>query len=525
MFNASTGIGDQSAGMNYPSPLRWNAWDSKQDQQQSQSRGMMTMFPLQQQNHQQQQLPMHSLPSGNNNNNHNNSMTFSNTNITSYANAMPPPPLMPINMQHGPASMFMARVMNSNPIWNNANNNNSGSNNDNASLMHINHHQQQSQQQHIYHQNPAICAPTIGTMNNPVGVHSVGQHKHYHGLPVPDSIILGSPPNSTHAQIMLPMIQHPNTNNYNNTMHSSSATLSSLYPYLPAPAASASPPLAPVSIPTQPKQPIPLMQSSYSKEQQRDTRLSIQALIASAEMEDIKTATRPNNSNMTNNAQAEVQYDSSARNIAVITATKTQHHQLPSSSKHSNRQSINADEESPLETQDDEADREKGRGRGRGRKRVNWTPEQDAILHEAVKRHGPKDWNTIAALFPGRNADNVRLRYKYFLQYPEHLRDRKFTSQEDEVIMREALEGRQWKKIGATMGRSCGAIRNRYDVLRRLAKRGELLAAEQSKESRQVREKFIETLAEPTPPASVRTSVETKSESEPSPKTEAQTQN
>jgi len=107
------------------------------------------------------------------------------------------------------------------------------------------------------------------------------------------------------------------------------------------------------------------------------------------------------------------------------------------------------------------------------RKRNRWSPEQDEALIQVVNKYGAKDWSHIATFFPGRNADNVRLRYKYFLQYPQEVRDKQFSSEEDAIILKEAQGSRQWKKIGHQMGRSCGAVRNRFDVLRRSAKREE----------------------------------------------------
>jgi len=124
------------------------------------------------------------------------------------------------------------------------------------------------------------------------------------------------------------------------------------------------------------------------------------------------------------------------------------------------------------------------------KKRNKWSPDQDAILVEVVQRNGAKDWNHIASFFPGRNADNVRLRYKYFLQYPQDVRDKPFTAEEDAAILKEAQEGRQWKRVGQEMGRSCGAVRNRYDVLRRLARRQERKMLKQRQKQERMALKF-----------------------------------
>jgi len=103
--------------------------------------------------------------------------------------------------------------------------------------------------------------------------------------------------------------------------------------------------------------------------------------------------------------------------------------------------------------------------------RKRWTPEDDSTLMDVVKKHGAKDWNFVASFFPGRNADNVRLRYKYFLQFPEHVREKPFTEEEDKMIMEESVAGRRWARIGKLTGRSSSAIKNRYYVLQRLAVR------------------------------------------------------
>mmetsp|Transcript_6000 Transcript_6000/g.10802 ORF Transcript_6000/g.10802 Transcript_6000/m.10802 type:complete len:491 (+) Transcript_6000:584-2056(+) len=103
--------------------------------------------------------------------------------------------------------------------------------------------------------------------------------------------------------------------------------------------------------------------------------------------------------------------------------------------------------------------------------RKRWSPADDAKLLDIVKEHGPKDWNFVASFFPERNADNVRLRYKYFLQFPENVRDKPFTPEEDAMIMAESQSGRRWARIGRITSRSSSAIKNRYYVLQRLSVR------------------------------------------------------
>jgi len=111
------------------------------------------------------------------------------------------------------------------------------------------------------------------------------------------------------------------------------------------------------------------------------------------------------------------------------------------------------------------------------KKRQTWTPEQDAMLIHAVNKCGAKNWPHIASFIPGRSADNVRLRYMYTLQYANKnditIAERPFTEEEDAMIVKEGEGNRQWKNVGQQLGRSCSAVRNRYEGLRRMAMRKE----------------------------------------------------
>mmetsp|Transcript_11384 Transcript_11384/g.11411 ORF Transcript_11384/g.11411 Transcript_11384/m.11411 type:complete len:181 (+) Transcript_11384:148-690(+) len=115
--------------------------------------------------------------------------------------------------------------------------------------------------------------------------------------------------------------------------------------------------------------------------------------------------------------------------------------------------------------------------------RQPWKPEEDEALLNAVGKHGAKNWNHIASLLPGRNAQQVRHRYTNYLQYRNNEQknnlSKAFTEQEDQKILAVDLrDPAKWRKLGDEIGRPNHIVKNRYHWLKR---RGKTSAADRVK--------------------------------------------
>jgi myb proto-oncogene protein len=96
-----------------------------------------------------------------------------------------------------------------------------------------------------------------------------------------------------------------------------------------------------------------------------------------------------------------------------------------------------------------------------GRK-SKWTPEEDAMLTEAVENHG-KDWVAVAAMVPGRN--NVLCRERWVRNMdPANGKKRKWTPEEDAKLTKAVKKhGKDWVAAEAMVaGRSSVQCRNRW---------------------------------------------------------------
>ncbi|KIY47061.1 hypothetical protein FISHEDRAFT_19133, partial [Fistulina hepatica ATCC 64428] len=94
-------------------------------------------------------------------------------------------------------------------------------------------------------------------------------------------------------------------------------------------------------------------------------------------------------------------------------------------------------------------------------KKTTWTQEEDEMLLEKYRVHGPK-WATIARAIPGRTDDACSKRYQETLDPVLNLG--KWTHEDDKTLLALYMEmPRQWRLIGKEMKRPSLKCRHRYN--------------------------------------------------------------
>ncbi|OHT03879.1 hypothetical protein TRFO_28777 [Tritrichomonas foetus] len=99
--------------------------------------------------------------------------------------------------------------------------------------------------------------------------------------------------------------------------------------------------------------------------------------------------------------------------------------------------------------------------------KAKFTSEDDQKLFDIVKKHGAKDWNTVALLMGSRNSRQCRERWKNYIN-PDLSKD-PWTEEEDNLLIEKFNEiGPKWKSIAKYMkDRGTNAVKNRFILIQK----------------------------------------------------------
>lgn len=103
-------------------------------------------------------------------------------------------------------------------------------------------------------------------------------------------------------------------------------------------------------------------------------------------------------------------------------------------------------------------------------RKMRWSPAEDQIIFDYVKKYGTSNWSFISQQIPGRTGKQCRERWVNQLN-PENNNDH-WTTEEDQLLLDKTEElGHQWSVIARYLnGRSANSVKNRFQLLKRRRK-------------------------------------------------------